>query len=42
MKKFLKIACLVLLIAELLFLEKLRIETPMTTLSRLKTTDEAV
>ena len=42
MKKFLKIACLVLLIAELLLLEKLRIETPMTTVSRLKTTDEAV
>ena len=41
MKNFLKIACLVLLIAELLLLEKLRIETPMTTVSRLKTTGEA-
>ena len=40
MKKFLKITCLVLLIAELLLLEKLRIETPMTTVSRLKTTAE--
>ena len=40
MKNFLKIACLVLLIAELLLLEKLRIETPMTTVSRLKTTSE--
>ena len=36
MKNFLKIACLLLLIAELLFLEKLRIETPMLTQSRLK------
>ena len=40
MKKFLKITCLVLLVAELLLLEKLRIETPMTTVSRLKTTAE--
>ena len=36
MKNFLKIACLLLLVAELLFLEKLRIETPMLTQSRLK------
>ena len=36
MKNFLKIACLVLLIAELLLLEKLRIETPMLTESRIK------
>ena len=43
MKNFLKIACLVLLIAELLLLEKLRIETPMTTVSRVKTsTGESV
>ena len=36
MKNFLKITCLVLLIAELLLLEKLRIETPMLTESRIK------
>ena len=42
MKNFLKIACLVLLIAELLLLEKLRIETPMTTVSRVKTAGETV
>ena len=35
MKNFLKILCLALLIVELLFLEKLRIETPMLTESRI-------
>ena len=41
MKKFLKISCLVLLIAELLVLEMLRIQTPMPTSSRLKTNTAA-
>ena len=36
MKNFLKISCLLLLIAELLLLEKLRIETPTPTASRIK------
>ena len=37
MKNFLKITCLVLLMAELLLLIKLRIETPMLTQSRIQT-----
>ena len=36
MKNFLKFLCLALLIVELLFLEKLRIETPMLTESRIR------
>ncbi len=41
MKNFLKITCVLLLVVELLFLEKLRIETPMLTASRLRPAETA-